>query len=111
VAHLTHQLGVVRIRRGDGRGALPLLTAALELFAALGDAHGEAYCLGDLASLESPAAAVARLTPALEIFERIGDRRAQAHCSRRLGELHRDIGQVGLAEAYLDEARRLDASI
>jgi DNA-binding SARP family transcriptional activator len=107
VAHLTHQLGVVLLRKGDREPGHARLTEALSRFGELGDAHGQAYCLTDLAELEPVDAAVGRLTQALDIFERIGDRRAQAKCARRLGELHREAGRDSLADAYLDEARRL----
>jgi DNA-binding SARP family transcriptional activator len=111
VAHLTHQLGVVLLRRGDRERGYARLTEALERFAGLGDAHGQAYCLTELGELEPIDAAVGRLTQALDIFERIGDRRAQAKCARRLGELHRKAGRDGLGGAYLDEARRLQATV
>jgi DNA-binding SARP family transcriptional activator/tetratricopeptide (TPR) repeat protein len=111
VAHLTHQLGVVLLRKGDREHGYARLSGALDLFATLGDAHGQAYCLTELAELEPVDAAVGRLTQALDILERIGDRRAQAKCARRLGELHREAGRDGLGGAYLDEARRLQATV
>ena len=111
VAHLTHHLGVSLLRRGEAEAGHAKLTEALERFGSLGDAHGQAYCLTDLAELEPIDAAVGRLTAALEIFERIGDRRAQAKCARRLGELHREAGRDSLGGAYLDEAQRLQATV
>lgn len=110
-ALLTRQLGLVRLRSGDPAHARADLIAALDRFAVLGDAHCEAYCLTDLAELESPEVAVHRLTQALEIFERIGDRRAQAQTARRLGELHRGDARYGLSDAYLAEARRLQSTV
>jgi hypothetical protein len=111
VAHLTHHLGVSLLRRGDAESGHAKLSEALERFGCLGDAHGQAYCLTDLAELEPVDGAVGRLTAALEIFERIGDRRAQAKCARRLGELHREAGRDSLGGAYLDEAQRLQATV
>ncbi|WP_117208191.1 BTAD domain-containing putative transcriptional regulator [Allorhizocola rhizosphaerae] len=111
LAHLTHNLGRVLLRKGSDTLGHAQLLRALELFASLGDAHGEAYCLMDIADLEETDSAVSRLTRALEVLERIGDRRAQAKCARRLGELHRDAGRDSLGGAYLDEARRLQATV
>ncbi|MFD0594204.1 hypothetical protein ACFQZ4_18485 [Catellatospora coxensis] len=110
-ALLTRQLGLLRLRSGDPAHARADLIAALDRFAVLGDAHCEAYCLTDLATLEAPEVAVQRLTQALEIFERIGDRRAQAQTARRLGELHRGDERFGLSDAYLAEARRLQSTV
>jgi DNA-binding SARP family transcriptional activator len=110
-ALLTRYLGVVQLRRGEDVLARTTLTSALDRFAALGDAHCEAYCLADFAALEPVEAALARLTTALEIFERIGDRKGQAQTARRLGELHHDVGREGLSEAYLAEAVRLQSTV
>jgi len=110
LAHLTHILARVLLRKGD-EAAHSQLSRALELFASLGDAHGQAYTLMDLADLEPTDLAVARLTGALEILERMGDRQAQAKCARRLGELHREAGRDGLGGAYLDEATRLHRTV
>ncbi|WP_018348259.1 BTAD domain-containing putative transcriptional regulator [Longispora albida] len=105
IAHLTHQAGVVALRTSEP--ARDLLTEALGMFAQLGDAHGEAYCLVELATFDTGGAAVTRLGRALEIFERIGDRAAQAATAARLGELHR--GSLG--EAYTAEAHRLQTQL
>lgn len=110
LAHLRHLRGQVLLRTQDG-AARPVLCRALELFVALGDAQGQAYCLMDLAQLEPGESAVARLTEALDVVERIGDRLAQATCARRLGELHRQAGRIGLGGAYLDEAQRIRATV
>ncbi len=111
LAHLTHILARVLLRKGSDAIGHAHLLRALELFASLGDAHGEAYCLMDIADLEATDSAVSRLGRALEILERMGDRRAQATCARRLGELHRDAGRDSLGGAYLDEALRLQATV
>ncbi|HZM79606.1 MAG TPA: BTAD domain-containing putative transcriptional regulator [Candidatus Limnocylindrales bacterium] len=111
LAHLTHILARVLLRKGGEAQAHANLLRALELFIALGDAHGHANTMMDLADLEPVDEAVARLTEALEIFERMGDRQAQAKCARRLGELHRLAGRDGLGGAYLDEASRLHMTV
>jgi tetratricopeptide (TPR) repeat protein len=111
VAHLLHRLGLVRVSLGEAAAARDCFTTALDRFTAIGDAHGQAYCLSDLAELEQGDAAITRLTRALDIFEQIGDRRGQEQTARRLGELHQDAGRERLGDAYLAEARRLRTTV
>jgi serine/threonine protein kinase/tetratricopeptide (TPR) repeat protein len=86
--------------RGDPEAA-SLAEKALSHLSRAGDLLLVAHCLRQLATLRSqasPDAAQAMLEQALDAYERLGSRMGMAYCWNALAEVHRQRGDLELAE-------------
>ncbi|WP_327085080.1 tetratricopeptide repeat protein [Nonomuraea sp. NBC_01738] len=88
--------------------AHPMLTEALGLFEEIGEVHGRALALRNMAMVERMrgdcAAALERYQQALPLLRAVGDRAAEAHALVNLAGIHLERNRLDDAEPLLDQA-------
>ncbi|MFI6502504.1 AfsR/SARP family transcriptional regulator [Nonomuraea typhae] len=98
-------LAVFQQRYGE---AHPMLTRALELFDQVGETHGRALALRNMAMVErmrgESEAARGRYEQALPLLRAAGDRAAEAHALVNLGVIHLERGSLDEGGPMLEEA-------
>lgn len=91
--------------------AQPLLTQAIDIFELIGEVHGMALALRNLALAERVMgevdAALDRYRQALPLLEAVGDRAAEGHVLVSIAIIHLEEGRLGEAEPLLDRALAL----
>lgn len=108
IAALRCSLGSLRVSRRQLVAAEQELMPALAEFEELGDTHGAALALRNLALCDqlrdSHEQAHERYTAALEGFRAVGDLVGQAHVLGQIAQLALDRGEVSSAGPYLTDA-------
>ena len=88
--------------------AQPLLVQAIDIFEQIGEVHGMALALRNLALSERVRgevdAALDRYRQALPLLEAVGDRAAEGHVLVSIAAIHLEEGRPGEAEPLLDRA-------
>jgi DNA-binding SARP family transcriptional activator/tetratricopeptide (TPR) repeat protein len=101
-------LAVFQQRYGE---AQPLLIQAIDIFELVGEVHGMALALRNLALAErvmgEADAALDRYRQALPLLETVGDRAAEGHVLVSIAVIHLEEGRLGEAEPLLDRALAL----
>ncbi|MFI6901836.1 BTAD domain-containing putative transcriptional regulator [Nonomuraea sp. NPDC050394] len=98
-------LAVFQQRYGE---AHPMLTEALDLFDEIGETHGRALALRNMAMVErmrgDVAAARERYEQALPLLRAVGDRAAEAHALVNLAVIHLERGTLDEGGPMLEQA-------
>lgn len=101
-------LAVFQQRYGE---AHPMLTEALGLFEQIGEVHGRALALRNMAMVErmrgDAAAALDRYEQALPMLRAVGDRAAEGHALVNLAGIHLEQSRLDEAEPLLDSALKI----
>ncbi|MGW0811396.1 AfsR/SARP family transcriptional regulator [Nonomuraea sp. NPDC002799] len=88
--------------------AQPLLVQAIDIFELIGEVHGLALALRNLALSERVRgevdAALDRYRQALPLLEEVGDRAAEGHVLVSIAAIHLEVGRLSEAEPLLDRA-------
>ncbi|MEO3793522.1 BTAD domain-containing putative transcriptional regulator [Nonomuraea sp. B10E15] len=88
--------------------AQPLLLQAIDIFEQIGEPHGTALALRNLALSQRVRgdldAALERYRQALRLLEEVGDRAAEGHVLVSIAVIHLEEGRLGEAEPLLDQA-------
>ncbi|MEV0702107.1 BTAD domain-containing putative transcriptional regulator [Saccharopolyspora sp. NPDC050389] len=94
-----------------GESGIEVLEEALRLFTELGDCHGRALALRNLAFVDRMTArfdsAAERYSAAIDGFREVGDLVAEAHTLVSLAQVHADLRRFGEATDTLEESMRL----
>ncbi|MEV4476297.1 BTAD domain-containing putative transcriptional regulator [Nonomuraea salmonea] len=107
-AAMRHSLGSLDLFRQRYAAAKPHLDAAVDLFAAVGDRHGQALALRNAALIDrmsgAPDTALGRYRRALAMLREVGDRHAEAHVLGSIAQIHIDQGRTATAAPLLAQA-------
>lgn len=108
VAAMRYSLGTLHMFQNRAAEAVNCFRAALELFDAVGDAHGRALTLRNAAHVDGVRgdsdAMLAKYEQALAIMALVGDRIGEAHILRSLARWRLERGETALARGLLEQA-------